>query len=141
MPLTSLNSYITRQDADLYFTERMYSEAWTAASSTLKETALISATRRLEREQWVDGSYLGNVSMPSRIREACCELAIYYLKGDPSEQTDDSLRQFKRLHVAGAINLEMRDVLPDGDDLPTTVWRLIAPYLATFPGTVRLVRA
>ena len=44
------NSYISVADADLYFSGRLYSEAWTEAIEADKEKALIMATRSIDRQ-------------------------------------------------------------------------------------------
>lgn len=44
------NSYINVADADTYFSERLFADVWTAATSTDKEKALIMATKVIDRQ-------------------------------------------------------------------------------------------
>lgn len=49
----SANSYITETDATQYFTDRLYADAWNAASSDERKAALLWATRVLDsRVDW-----------------------------------------------------------------------------------------
>lgn len=60
MPLTldatvggaAANSYTDVTAADAYFLGRAFASAWTGASTSAKEQALVMATSVLEREQW-----------------------------------------------------------------------------------------
>jgi hypothetical protein len=47
------NSYVTRSEADSYFSNRLYSDAWNVALSDTKDAALITATSRIEQEQYI----------------------------------------------------------------------------------------
>lgn len=51
----SSNSYVDLASADLYFSTRLYSDAWLNAQTTEKEAALITATSRLEEDQYIGG--------------------------------------------------------------------------------------
>lgn len=44
------NSYINTTDADTYFSNRLYADAWNAAVQTDKEKALIMATKIIDRQ-------------------------------------------------------------------------------------------
>jgi len=50
---STANSFIDRDTAQLYFDGRLYSDAWTNASETDQNKALVSATNRLNQERWV----------------------------------------------------------------------------------------
>lgn len=47
--LEGTNSYIKVTDADLYFADRLYSDAWNNASADQKAQALIMASKRIDR--------------------------------------------------------------------------------------------
>lgn len=49
----SANSYITLADATTYFGNRLNAEVWDAATSDNQTKALLMATKRLERENWI----------------------------------------------------------------------------------------
>jgi len=44
------NSYISVENADLYFNDRLYSDIWTSASADNKARALIMACKNLEKQ-------------------------------------------------------------------------------------------
>lgn len=44
----SANSYTTRAEADLYYTNRLFSASWTGSTEAIKDAALIMATRVLD---------------------------------------------------------------------------------------------
>jgi len=44
------NSYISIDDADLYFNDRLYSDIWTSASTDNKARALIMACKNIEKQ-------------------------------------------------------------------------------------------
>lgn len=53
MPVTLIvgtNSYISLTDAESYFTERLYSDAWNNAPADDKAKALIMATKKIDRQ-------------------------------------------------------------------------------------------
>ena len=54
MTLTvNTNSYVSVADADTYFETRIDSANWTAASTTLKESALVTATFLVDDHAWI----------------------------------------------------------------------------------------
>lgn len=100
------NSYCTQAFADDYFTSRFNSSAWINASATDKETSLIQATIMLDSLfewngellyvgyaqsgqslRWPrynaydnDGRFLNPETVPLRIMQAECEMAIFLLE-------------------------------------------------------------
>lgn len=99
-----LNSYATVEEAEAYFLDRLDVAAWTTASSTQKSQALITATTMLDSLNWTgvavsstqslafprSGQYfdprLGMIvdleNVPSRVINACYELAFHLLNND-----------------------------------------------------------
>jgi hypothetical protein len=99
-----INSYVTRLEADAYFADRLDVDAWTSASESQKEQALITATGTLDEKAWTgvaisdtqalafprEGNYfdpkLGYETaldgVPARILKATCELAYHLLNND-----------------------------------------------------------
>jgi hypothetical protein len=49
---TASNSYVTRDEADGYFADRLYTTKWDDASNPEKDKALVTATRRIDEEQF-----------------------------------------------------------------------------------------
>jgi len=99
------NSYVSLADADAYFDNKLDVAAWTDASTTQKEQALVTATRTLDTLPWLgtvrdesqtlafprEGSYVdparGSIiyfgtTPPQRILDATCELAYHLLNND-----------------------------------------------------------
>lgn len=153
-------SYATRAEADEYFARQLYATLWNSATNTVKETALMMACARLEAETYTggrasatqrlthpraglsddDGYAYDSATVMRPLKEAQFALALHYLKNDPAEVVDESLRQFKHLRIAGALEIELRDTLPGRDSLPAHVLRLISRFLLSGPGQIRLVR-
>ena len=53
MALTKgINSYVNLEEANAYFADRIDVSAWTDASSTLKEQALVTASLYLNNFDW-----------------------------------------------------------------------------------------
>lgn len=46
------NSYVTLNEADSYFEDRLDASAWQEASDLYREQALVTATRMLEQKDW-----------------------------------------------------------------------------------------
>jgi hypothetical protein len=163
-------SLTTVQFADDYFGGELYASEWntlnnaTPADLLTKQQALVKATRRLDRLEYygvpsdpnqalrhprlgiekpdaVAYSYYSADTVIQRVQEACCELALFYLRNDPSQTVDEGLRQFKRVQVTNAVEVEMRDGLPDPDALPAHVGAMLYPFISGGGGVTRLVRA
>lgn len=108
-----INSYISTTDADIYFTDRLNSEVWTGEN---KSQALIQATMMIDFKKYKgvktsssqslsfprmglydDGSIVDGATVPKKIRDATCELALYLLQEDYSEP--DDLAGFESIKV------------------------------------------
>ena len=161
------NSLCTVEFADDHLGGELYAAEWAALSNGVpaellqKQQALVKATRRLERYEYAggrvtetqrlkhpryglmtdDGFALSSTEVIEQFRMACAELALHYLRQNPADVVDEGLRQFKRLKIAGAIELETRDQLPSTDDVPAHVLNLIRPWLSVGPASIRLLRA
>src|ERR1041385_7228772 len=84
------NSYVTLTEANDYFDDRLNAAEWNAATSDSKEKALITATRRIDEEQFVgykvsntqalkwprfnvydeDGLIFDSTTIPERVKHA-----------------------------------------------------------------------
>src|ERR1044072_3560587 len=109
MPLTATiggstsNSYVTLTEANDYFADRLNTTEWDTATSDTKEKALITATRRIDEEQFVgykvsntqslkwprynvldeDGLFYFPVdSIPERVKQAVFVTALELLRAD-----------------------------------------------------------
>lgn len=118
-----VNSYVSLEDANTYFTERLYSDAWSSADDNKKSQALIMSTRKLDslplkgkkvhndqalafpryeykpiRSNCDDGILPGQrkYEITDRIKQAQCEEALALLKGIPKrlELQQQNVQQF-----------------------------------------------
>lgn len=90
------NSYATVEEADAYFALRLHSNAWTAATPSFKEAALVSATKAIEwlslagskadEDQALEFPRLGQESVPQGIIDAVFEEAIARLESGNSQR-------------------------------------------------------
>ena len=141
------NSYTSLATASTYFSERLNSTVWTAATSALQETALIHATRTLDfwvdwegyrstEEQnlrWprydvqdLDGYTFDSDIIPDFLQDATAELAYYLLQEDRTAEPDT--KGFKELGVGSlklVVDKEDRDSITV---IPDTVLSMIEGY-------------
>jgi len=141
------NSYVTLAEASVYFSERLNSDVWTAAASSLQETALIEATRTLD--YWVDwigykateeqslrwprydaadrdGYVFDSDIIPPFLKDATPELAIYLMAEDRTAEPDT--KGFSTIQVGSlklVVDKEDRDSVTV---LPDSVLSIIEPY-------------
>jgi len=152
----SANSYVTLATANTYFEGRLNVTDWTGATDDNKNRALVSAARRLDQEsyegirasstqalQWPrdglydeDGNSIDEDTIPQRVQDAQCELALYMLGEDLLEDT--GLEGFDAVKV-GPIDVEVNHGKRAGD-LPENVRRELSWWLTTSRSTVRVVR-
>jgi hypothetical protein len=115
------NSFISTDDADTYFDNRLNASAWTVdASSDEKDQALITASKELNILSWLgykattaqrlawprsmvinpDSAYsqefYSESEIPQRVKDATCEYALELLKAGTTDLTSqDSSREIK----------------------------------------------
>lgn len=144
-----INSYVTVAEADAYLTNRLYADEWSNAAITLKEKALITATRLLDSLSWTGtaidekqplafprnaeyfdprvGSFvLLTEETPLVIENATCELAVHLLQNDvvSSPSTVESIE------VSGIVLNTIRN----SPTIPANIKRLIRPLLVNGGG-------
>jgi len=146
MALTKgVNSYVTVEEADTYFSDRLDSSYWTSATSTRKVQALIGATSYLDDLKWIgvaisdsqslsfprEGTYFDprmgtevilDTTVPVRVITATYELAYHFLVNN--NILDDT---------GSVFNLSVGDISLSNIRKPSKlnpfVKRLIAPLL------------
>lgn len=156
------NSYATRAEADAYFEGRRTADAWTAASGTEKDQALVAATTRLEQESykssrtttdqrlkwprlWVETDddylqYYDAETVPRPVKEACFELALVLLNaGTTDALADTGMEGFDEVSV-GPLSVTVNHNFKGGQ-LPATVVRLLRHVSDSINRTVRLLRS
>lgn len=154
----SANSFVSVAEADTYFSYHRFASLWTEAETPDKEKALVMATRRLDTENYFgqkvtttqalkwprydvfdeDGIAVPTTAIPQRIKDATCDLALEYLRSDPTSQVAEGLLQFSKIALPG-ITLEMREPRPAEGPLPSDVKRKLSLWLYGSSG-VKLVR-
>ena len=161
------NSYVTVEEADSYFDERLNASAWAAASPEDKARALIQATRRLDQEEFegvptrpLNGTAVDQPTqalkwprqmadtdagwtyeddiIPDPVKQATMELALVYLSSDSDPLADTGLEGFEQVQV-GPLTVVPRHQRRAGE-LPENVRRLLQPVLRMSRANVRIVR-
>ncbi len=140
------NSYSTLADAIAYFDGRLHSDFWDGASTEDRNKALVSATTRLDHENFIggrvtalqalrwprtgivdrDGVNVGNDEIVKDIIWATYELALAMLGIDI--QALNTTTDFKKL-VVDTIELEPNIHGSRKGNLPDEVQRLIQPFI------------
>lgn len=109
--LSNAESYISVADADAYFTLRNSPEDWTLATVSVKEAALRYATEWLDNQYNWYSSILNSsqalgfpridffdkegriiTGIPTKIKNATCEMALNYLKDDFSDSNREGIQ-------------------------------------------------
>ena len=96
------NSYAELEEADEYFADRLNCSEWTSAPQGTREKALVTATRRIDEEQFFgakadsaqslkwprvgvvdeDGNYFASDAIPERVKQAVYLTALELLRAD-----------------------------------------------------------
>jgi len=151
-------------EGDTYFDERLHPDAsiWSGQSTDDKERALITATRRLDQEDWQgtrvdttqaldwprywatdeDGEEYESNEIPTKVKHATFELALRLLIDRANSKdtlADTGLEEFRAAKV-GPMDME-RDPTFEGGQLPANVRRLLSSVVRTAGGSVRMERA
>jgi hypothetical protein len=140
------NSYVTVEEADAYFADRLDAAAWTAADATQKAQALVTATAYLDELRWTGTAvsesqslafprvteyfdprlgtsiYLEGNTVPSRITKACTELAYHLLNNDGLLDETGGVRDIS----IGPITLTG---ISNAPKIPSNIKRLITPLV------------
>lgn len=88
----NVNSYISYDEAAVYFDDRLHKDVWTSFDYTVCEKALIMASRRIDtlmlsgvksnKEQAMEfPRTVTNGVVPDKVKYAVCEEALYILPG------------------------------------------------------------
>lgn len=140
-----VNSYVTVEEADAYFADRLDVAAWTGASVEQKPQALVTATKMLDDLDWTGyvvsesqplafprtGEYFDprtgttislNSSTPVRIQNATMELAYHLLNNDGLLDDTGTVESIS----IGGINITN---IRQANKMPGVVDRLVKPLL------------
>lgn len=151
-PLAASNSYSAVADADTYFSDRLGTDAWTAAITATKEKALVTATRMLDRQTWegtktvttpehplawsrtgVTDKYGNDVdpdTLPAAFLAGVYELALALLVDLTIQEVVNTGNLNKRLK-AGSVEIEyFRPSADTATRFPTVIQELLGQFLA-----------
>ena len=155
------NSYVTRAEADAYFTDRMHSSAWSALDDLVKDGLLVSSSQMLDwyikwkgskatsaqSMQWPrsgairpDGTEIDDDVLPPEVKTAVYEQAFANIEADRME--DDPLAGIGQLR-AGSLMIKAGAEKPNQTNakpVPDNVYNIVSD-LYNRNGSVRLLRA
>lgn len=95
------NSYIGTLDANDYFKNRLYSDAWFDAGPGDNERALITSSQQISR--FVSADYkLPLVTISEALERATCELALMMLADEDTVTNTDTGQNIKRVKAGTA---------------------------------------
>ena len=133
------NSYVTLAEAETYIEARLYSDAWTnLTDEEIKKQALLGATKRIDYEKFsgyivantqklsfprnglalLDGRDINGI-IPSMVKEAQIELAIYMLSQDMSKPSVDTSNLKEYAVKVGAIEETKKYAIDANDNVST----------------------
>jgi hypothetical protein len=142
------NSYVTQAAATAYFADAIHAAAWSAADSTTKDQALVTATRTLDRSAWAgtktlntqplewprsgasdrDGNTLADDDIPTEIREGTYEMAIVLVQNSGAQAGSPSVRTIS----TGKTSVTFANpTARSSDPFPAIVCQLVCPLLAS----------
>ena len=138
-----MDPYITEEDADAYFAERLCTSAWDteASSDGNRNAALVQATRAIDRLNFAGSKTSATqerefprnsgTTIPTDIQYACAEVALALLDGIEPDKEIENLALVAQ-GISGARSTYDRsfalEYLRNG--IPTaTAWAYLTPYL------------
>ncbi len=113
-------SYVSVDDADIYFGAASHGGPWRAAETADKEMALVTATRTLDRQKWqgemtnadqgaawprtgITG--VDPAVVPQEVLDATCELALSILNGEAVQTNPNGNVQTIASQSAGSVSI------------------------------------
>lgn len=153
-PTDDANSYSSVADADAYFVARLNATDWTGAVTATKQSALITATRMIDRQTWqgtptvtdqplawprsgvVDryGNTMADDELPADFVLGFYELALALLQDDALQDTSTQGTNTKRVK-AGQVEVEFfRSTLGLVGKFPNVVNDYLAQFLGGATG-------
>ena len=156
---SNANSYLTEAESETYFENRLHSENW--ANVADPEQALITSTHMLDwymswkgikatsaqALEWprVDvydssGNIIENTVIPSRLKQAVCELALFNVSVD--RLADQDIDGYSMMKV-GPLTLQSDAADPLSSKkkaIPKHIRQMLSDFITNPPGTARLIR-
>ena len=152
---TNANSYATIAEANAYHATHLYASAWTSASLTTKEIALIMATRLMDtmyewenepteedqallwprhamlRRNQID--WVEDDEIPIELKQATAEFARQLIEGDRSADNAVDTQGLRSL-TAGSVSLSFKDSVQP-KVVPDAVYNLIPDHWGIVKGS------
>jgi hypothetical protein len=158
----SADGYVSEADADAYHATRVDNDAWTAADTATKETAIKNATRLLDLLKWkgsktfeagalrwpregvydLDGLAIDDQTIPTWLEQATAEYAFVLIRDGDVTATPGSagLERVKVDVIELEFDTERSNPTQKAGGTPDSVIAMIAPYLQGSPFTLRVIR-
>jgi Putative DnaT-like ssDNA binding protein len=144
------NSYINVVDADTYFEHAIHAASWVNAEVSVKESALVTATRTLDRQNWKgekyqdaptqvldfprsgltdsEGNPVDETAVPQEILDATCELGLALIEDNDLQDNANTGSNIKKLKAGSAEIEYIRGTR--GTRFPVIINELIGPWLS-----------
>ena len=143
------NTYITLAACETYLEGSINTTSWDAASDDEKNRFLVSATRMIDRQEWVgekvvasqaldwhfrsgvtdqDGNEVADDAVPGFIEDGTCELANAFASDSSIQESADTGDNTKSLK-AGSASIEFFATEISGTKFPTIIQELLGFYL------------
>lgn len=160
---STANSFVSVVEADAYIEARLNSSLWTGTEP--KKQALVEATRELSvmnwagntvtttqalawPRQWVcnpdspNSDYYASTVIPQRVKDACCELALQFLKAGTTDIAMPDPNAEVKVKTIDVLTTEYFDSYqrPKGLSRFPRVMTLIRPLLASAAFSFPVVR-
>lgn len=143
------DSYISLADSNTYFGNNIRNDEWEILDDTVKERALKTATKFLDRQTWMGsktsdaqalawprsgvtdryGTAVSSASVPQQVKDAQCELALALIQDTAVETNKNSGKNIKFLRAGSAAVSFFRP--QTGGRFPTIVQELIGQFMAS----------
>jgi hypothetical protein len=95
-PEETTTAYVTKEEAEIYFTSRLHVDPWLDASDSDKQATLAMATRAIDRltlkgrktdpAQALAFPRYPDTEIPTAVKDACCEEALALLERGNSQR-------------------------------------------------------
>ena len=119
-------TFVLLDDANTYFEDRLFADAWENASDPDKQKALIMSTKAIRALALMDFD-----ETPQDIKDATCENAYALLDGVDPEMEFENLSMVQQAYakIRSTYNRDISMEHIESGIVSITAWRLIKPYL------------
>ncbi len=130
------NSFITLDDAELYFNERFNSEKWYSVSEEDKDKLLVTASKKINRYDFLGEKkaseqpmeFPRNYPLPQDIKDAVCEEAISLIENPNNPHLENQRFGIQSISL-GAGSVSYRDKGNFGDLCSSVAMELVTKWV------------